>query len=271
MPATNGLHYDSRGEGESVLFIQGAGVPGGAWSPQIDALSSRFRCIWFDNRGIGKSERPNGPLDMVADARAVLDALSLERAHLVGHSLGGLVAQQMADRAESLSLLCSFARGREASSPSAAMIWIGLRTYVGTRRMRRHAFLEIVLAASKRSSLDLDAEAERFGRLFERDLADPAPIAMTQLRAASAYDASGLDLPSLVVSGAEDVLARPEYGRSLADRIPHCVFHTIEGAAHGATITHAEEVNRLLLDHVSNATARSSGVSGRAPRGEALS
>lgn len=85
--------------GEPVLFIQGAGLPGAGWRPQVTALSARFRCASFDNRGTGGSRPANEPFtidDWRADALEVLDALGWESAHVVGHSLGGLVAQSLA-------------------------------------------------------------------------------------------------------------------------------------------------------------------------------
>lgn len=104
------IAYEVAGEGAPVLFIQGAGVPGAGWTPQVDSLSERFRCASFDNRGIGGS----GPLtsafrieEMRGDALAVMDALGWESAHIVGHSIGGLVAQAVAlearDRVRSLT------------------------------------------------------------------------------------------------------------------------------------------------------------------------
>src|SRR5207247_6353917 len=136
-----------------VRLLQGVGFHGGGWRPQVDGLADRFRCVWFDNRGVGLSQPRGGPLtidQMADDARAVLDAAGCESAHVVGHSLGGLVALNLAlsarDRVRSLSLLCTFARGKDATRLTLAMLWIGTRTRIGPRRMRRRAFLELVLS-----------------------------------------------------------------------------------------------------------------------------
>ena len=106
-------------------MVQGVGVAGCGWRPQVDALSPSFRVITFDNRGIGGSTRGSAPLtiDLMADdALAIADAESLERFHLVGHSMGGLIAQAAAIRARprilSLTLMCTFADGREGSKMS---------------------------------------------------------------------------------------------------------------------------------------------------------
>src|SRR4051812_46066116 len=86
------LAYDVRGEGAPVLLIQGVGVHGDGWLPQTDALASKFRCVTFDNRGMGRSQPVGGGItveQMAEDALAVLDAEKIESAHVVGHSLGG--------------------------------------------------------------------------------------------------------------------------------------------------------------------------------------
>ena len=116
------LSYWVRGAGAPVLFIQGVGVHGSGWTPQIDALADRCQCTTFDNRGLGLSQ-PRGCAitveQMADDAAAVMDAVGWQSAHIVGHSLGGLVALHLAlsarARVRSLSLLCTFARGRDAT------------------------------------------------------------------------------------------------------------------------------------------------------------
>src|SRR4051794_31384796 len=112
------LSYAVRGNGPPVLFIQGTGTHGDGWRPQVDELSTRFRCLTFDNRGMANSQPHAGPLtveQMAEDARALLDTQGWASAHVVGHSLGGLIALQLAldapRRVRSLALLCTFARG----------------------------------------------------------------------------------------------------------------------------------------------------------------
>ncbi|MBX3226204.1 MAG: alpha/beta fold hydrolase [Labilithrix sp.] len=261
------IAWEAAGGGaEKVLFIQGAGVPGAGWKPQLAGLSDRFHCASFDNRGTGKSRRADGAFtidDWRADALEVLDALGWERAHVVGHSLGGLVAQSLAlearARVASLTLMCTFHRGAEASRLSPWIVWTGLRTYVGTRSMRRRAFLEILLSPAERAARAsaLDDYAAELAPLFGRDLGDPAAIAMKQLGAAAKHDvrarlAELADVPTLVVSGAHDRLALPAFGRALAAAIPGARFVECD-AAHGLPITRADETNRLVAEHVQSA------------------
>lgn len=258
------LSYALHGTGEPVLFIQGVAVQGEAWRPQVDGLTARYRCLWFDNRGMGRSLPLGVPLSvaqMAEDASRLLDAQGWDSAHVVGHSLGGLVAQHLAltcrARVRSLSLLCTFARGRDVTRPSLGMIWLGLRSRLGTRRQRRHAFLRIVMPPEVLAREDLDALAERLAGVFGHDLADSPPVASRQMKAMDAYDATPrlgelAGLPTLVVSAEHDPVAPPRLGRALAAGIPGARYVELAGTSHGVVIQKADVINALLLEHLSN-------------------
>jgi pimeloyl-ACP methyl ester carboxylesterase len=249
--------YDE-GAGPAVLWIQGTGVAAVGWDPQIEALRTSFRCVSFDNRGIGASTRGAGRLtvDQLADdARAVLDGLGIARAHVVGHSLGGLIALRLArrarDRVASLGLLCTFADGNVPTRLSAHVAWLGLRTLVGTRAMRRRAFLELIRSPSELAGVDRDAEAERLSAVFGRDLADSPPIVREQVWAMRGQDETPhlgalAGLPTLVMSGTDDLLAPVWAGEALARGIPGATWAPVEGAAHGLPLTRRDETNARL-------------------------
>lgn len=257
------LHYATTGEGPGVLFIQGVGVHGQGWVPQTEALANRFRCITFDNRGMGNSQPVGDPLTVEAmadDAMAIVEAAGDARpghkVHVVGHSLGGLVAQFLAIRhpqvVRSLSLLCTFANGAKAAPLTARMVWLGLRATVGTRSMRRRGFLSLLYPPGHPANPG--AEAERLAPLFGHDLADQPPIANQQLRAMRAADATpGLDtlasIPTLVVSSRHDPIAPPSLGKTLAGAIPGARYEEATDASHGLPITHAGWLNELLVSH----------------------
>jgi pimeloyl-ACP methyl ester carboxylesterase len=258
-----------------VLLVQGVGVAGAGWTPQVDALAPSFRCLSFDNRGMGSSQPAGARItveQMAEDARVLMDAQGWDSAHVVGHSLGGLVALHLAlsarERVRSLALMCTFSRGRDATRPTAWMAWVGLRSRVGTRRMRRHAFLRLVLAPSELRAADRDALAERLAPLFGHDLADQPPVAMKQLAAMRAYDATPrlgelAGIPALVMSAAHDRIAPPASGRAIAAGIPGARYVEFAGAAHGLPIQRAGEVNVLLLAHLRAAENGRSGGPGR--------
>jgi pimeloyl-ACP methyl ester carboxylesterase len=252
------IAYDVVGKGPPVLFIQGVGVPGEGWRPQLDGLADRYTCAWFDNRGLGGSSPVTGALtvrDCVEDAVAVLDALGWSKAHIVGHSLGGIIAHQLAldapNRVRTLSLLCTFTRGKDAARLTFATAWMGVRTRVGTARMRRSAFLAMILSPSERKGADPDALAARYGTWFQRDLADHPDVEMKQVRAMSQHDEShrltGLShVPTLIVSASDDPIALPIYGRQLARKITGSWYVEIGGASHGVTMSRPDAINALL-------------------------
>lgn len=263
------VQYWKAGSGPTVVLVQGAGVIGEGWRPQIDALKGRYTVIWIDNRGIGQSAITAGELtieDMAADVLAVADAERLDRFHLAGHSMGGLIAQQVAltarGRVLSLALFCTFLKGRQATVMSWPMLVIALRSRVGTRRMRRHAFVEMVMTPDSLAATDRDELCAGLQGLFGRDLADQPPIVMRQVRAMGKFDVSTRlgqlsGIPTLVLSAEHDRIARPEYGRALAEAIPGSKYVEFPGAGHAVTIQCAREINAILLDHLSpSATAR---------------
>ena len=253
------LSYEVRGDGPAVLFIQGVGVHGAGWNPQIDSLCANYRCLSFDNRGMGQSQPVPASVsveEMADDALAIVDAEKWDRFHVVGHSLGGLVAIHLAltarERVQSLSLLCTFADGRAAAPLTARMCWLGMRTRVGTRRMRRRAFVRLVMPPD--AVYDADRLTEQLAPLFGHDLADQPPIVGKQLKALRNYSATQrlkelAGIPTLVVNGAHDPISPPAVSRALAEGIAGAQYVEYPDASHGLPIQHAERVNALLREH----------------------
>ncbi len=258
------IHYTVSGTGLGVLLVQGVGVIGEGWRPQVAALERSFRTISLDNRGIGQSTL-DGRLSiegMADDVLAVADAEGLDRFHLAGHSMGGVIAQQVAltapRRLRSLALLCTFHKGSQGAAMSASLLWTAIRSRLGTRRMRRHAFVELVMPPDYLASADRDSLCEQLAVLFGRDLAEQPSILMKQLRAMSKYDGSTRlpelrDIPTLVLSAEGDRIARPVYGRALAAAIPGARYVELKSAGHAVTIQCAERVNEILLSHLQGA------------------
>jgi pimeloyl-ACP methyl ester carboxylesterase len=245
-----------------VLCIQGVGVAGDGWRPQVEALAQRYRVLTFDNRGVGATRRGAGPLSierMAADATAILDAEGIDRCHILGHSMGGLIALAVAlgapARVRTLSLLCTFADGAGPTRPTPRMIWLGTRSRLGTRTMRRMAMQEMLFPAAWLRTVDRAALAEQLNALFGRDLGQAPPIVDEQLKTMGRYDATPrlpelAAIPTLVVSGRHDPIAPPAYGRAIAAGIPGARYVEFEDASHALTIQQAERVNALLLEHL---------------------
>jgi pimeloyl-ACP methyl ester carboxylesterase len=251
------LSYDTIGRGEPVLLIQGVGVAGCGWQPQIEILGKHFEVAWFDNRGIGNSpDSPSSVLAMSQDALGVMDALEWPRAHVVGHSLGGVIAQQMAilapHRIRSLGLLCTYARGRSAISFNPADLWLNMRTAIGTQAMRRRAFFELVTDPARNISEENILELES---VFGRNLAALPRNAMAQVFALMRWNlGKGLsipEIPTLVISATNDRVAPVAEGRLLAERW-NTEWIEVAGG-HALTIQDAERINYLLLNFLCSA------------------
>ncbi len=265
------ISYQRRGEGPPVLMIQGVGVHGDGWLPQVEGLRRRFDCLTFDNRGMGESQPPAGEItieSMTQDALALMDRLGWESAHMLGHSMGGLIAQRLAltapERVRSLALLCTVSRGSDATSLKGRMLWLGIGSSVGPRAMRRRVFLRIVMPPSVLADADEPALAARLAPIFGHDLADRAPVTMKQLAALRAYDSTPrlpelARFPTLVVSAEHDPIAPPARGRALAAGISGARFVEFADSAHGVTIQRADEVNALLTEHFLEAERRRGG------------
>jgi pimeloyl-ACP methyl ester carboxylesterase len=194
---------------------------------------------------------------MAEDALAIVDTERWEKFHVVGHSLGGLVALCLAlgnrDRVLSLSLLCTFAAGRAAAPLTTRMCWLGMRTRVGTRRMRRRAFVRLVMAPT--ANFDADALAEELAPLFGHDLGDQPPVVNLQLKAMRGYTTAArlgelAGIPTLVMNGVYDPISPPRVSRALADGIAGAKYVEFPDASHGLPISHAGRVNALLLEHL---------------------
>ena len=271
------IHYELQGQGEPVLFIQGCGVTGSGWDPQVMELSTDFQCLTFDNRGIGRSKTSDPMLTvekMAADALALMAAMGWESAHVVGHSLGGVIAQQLAldapERIRSLSLLCTFSKGAEGARVTPSIAWMGLKTRLGTRAMRRRAFLRMLFPPEYLVGIRPEELALSLAPVIGRDLADWPPIVMKQVKALGKHDRTFelrklKSIPTLVVSAEKDPIALTHFGRLLCLNIPGARYVEIKGASHGVMLQEPRLTNNILADHFRSSSTQP------APLGAALS
>jgi aminoacrylate hydrolase len=256
------LAHVSRGSGPALLMLQGVGLAGGAWRPQVEAFASDFQVVCVDNPGVGSSAAHDAGTSLAAIAQGALevcDALALSRFHVVGHSMGGLIAQALAlaapTRVASLSLLCTFPHGADGARLKRGLLWPSLRSRCGTRSGRRRAFLEIIFPPEYLGAVDLSQLAAQVGDLFGRDLADAPPGMFAQLAAMKRFDVSRdlqrlASIRTLVLSAQHDLIAPPGSGRALAALIPGSRYLEIPGAGHAVPVQLPDAVNQLLRDQL---------------------
>jgi len=249
------IHYQVRGCGEALLLIMGYRGSGYMWGDEFVApLSRSFRVITFDNRGTGKSDKPNAPytLAMMADdAVGLLEALGIERAHVFGVSMGGMIAQEIALRyprqVDRLILGCTHCGGPFATLPPMPV----LETLLAPPDLPREEAIRRQWPVMFRPDF-VEANPDLFDRLTARSLAHPTPLysAMRQAMAIQRFNTYSrlyqIAAPTLVVSGSDDILVPPANAYLLADRIPNAVLEILPGLGHGFFWQSPEVVVRLL-------------------------
>jgi 3-oxoadipate enol-lactonase len=256
------IHYSTFGreDGPPVLLVQGLGADSRGWLRQRRAIGERYRGIVFDNRGVGRSDVPEGPYDlevMAADAVAVLDALGVGTAHVVGASMGGVIAQIVGvgrpDRVRSLTLACTACQH---------LTW---------RRELLASWAEIARTEGMRAVVDaasrwLIGPRSRFRFWPVVGLLGPLAVQVTpeafcaQVDAILALDDSlrialgSIAVPTLVIVGSQDILTPIGDSELLHELVPTSDLVVVPGGAHGFMVEHAGRFNapvRAFLDRVS--------------------
>jgi len=223
---------------QPLLLIMGLGATLEWWWRLIPILSSRFRTIVYDNRGVGRSDVPPGPYAipaMAEDASAVMDAAGMASAHVFGASMGGMIAQELAlrhpSRVRSLILGCTACGGRQSVPASKAVSAALSARSTMTREEAMWAMAPYIFDAGTPRALVAEDIAVRLGATVSNDgyFAQLAGI-----RAWSGtYDRlTGITMPTLVIHGETDELVPAENGRIIAKAIPGARLVMIPHASH---------------------------------------
>lgn len=243
---------------QTLLMIMGLAGSGAMWWRLLSHVARRHRAIVFDNRGTGSSASAHSGLtmaDMVDDALAVLDAAEVQTAHVIGASMGGMIAQHLAldhrDRVRSLVLACTTAGGRREAPNLRLMAAILLGPLVG--RSRTFPLVAPALY-SQRTRTDERARLREDMRIRSADRVG-ARTPLLQATAIAGHDTRSrlheLDgLPTLVVHGLEDRLISPERGRELARLIPGARLVEIPGAGHLLATDAEQQMAATVVDHL---------------------
>jgi pimeloyl-ACP methyl ester carboxylesterase len=247
------LAYDVVGDGPPVLLMMGLGYARWGWGPLTPLLAERFRVVSYDNRGIGESDVPPGPyttLQLAEDAVAVLDAVELERAHVVATSLGGMAAQELAirfsERVERLVLACTTPGGEHAYPMPAQTVEL----------MQQAATLAPDVAM-RRFVANALASEELVDEITQLRLANPPDPAgwQAQAIAGATHDAferlSEIAAPTLLLHGTEDAVVDPRNSEVLAERIPNARLEFLDGAGHLFFWEQPERTATLIREFVS--------------------
>lgn len=244
------------GEGDPLVLIAGLGAKGTSWHPFLPIAARHYRVLTFDNRGSGRAAPAPRDLsirDLAEDALRLLDWLGIDRAPVVGRSMGGMIAQELAllapDRVERLVLASTTGRVdrhlAEIFTLSARMAEQG----VPAELRHRNSMLWCLGAAS------LAREEDARTYLRARDAGDRPEDYAHQARACAAHDAlkrlKGLEIPTLLICGDDDRLTPPAHAKALAEAIPGARLVAIPGVGHLAYLEAPRRFAGVVLEFLS--------------------
>jgi 3-oxoadipate enol-lactonase len=265
---TAALYYAVAGDGPPLCLINGYRLSGAAWPHAfIDCLATRCTVIAFDNRGTGRSAKPDEGYEFGHQARdviALLDHLRLPRASLLGFSMGGAIAQEVAirhaDRVDRLILFATFCGGVWAEpAPLSVLNRIFFTDGLSPEEAARQSWPVTY------SPEYLAADGDAVERQMRRELEQPTPtfVARRQMEALRAFDSyrrlPNIAAATLVATGTHDVLVKPRNSRILAARIPNARLETLADLGHRAIWEAPEEIAELIGDFLTGPNATAGG------------
>jgi pimeloyl-ACP methyl ester carboxylesterase len=269
MPYTEGsrVHtfYEERGSGDVVVLIGGLSSTIETWGRVADLLAERYRVIRPDNRGSGRTrlDPDDGDRSMQAfagDLRDLLDALELDAVHLVGASMGGMIVQQFAvtwpERLRSLTIACSHCGGAVAvpASPDTVRKLVAASSGGSSDAVRRG--LEVVAHADSFSERPAVLEYYQWTKETWPHSVEEIQKRMAAIAKFDVAEAiRGIRVPTLVITGAQDILMPVENSRLIAERIPGARLALIEGGAHIFFLEQADAMADELAAHFDRAAA----------------
>ncbi|MEQ9618241.1 MAG: alpha/beta hydrolase [Deltaproteobacteria bacterium] len=283
------IYYEIHGTGEPLLLVEGLGYSAWMWYKQIPELSERYQLIVFDNRGAGNTDKPDSEYTieiMADDAAGLLRTLGVESAHVLGISLGGFIAQELAlrhpDLVKSLVLVSTNSGSRRNTITKYSQLWNGY--------LKLWGFLPGIMETSGKASIPgkiepyygLPKEEKiRYGlmsaftpeyyrnnpdeidRIVEWRLSNPQPTYAwkRQFRAGVQFDsserASLIKQPTLVINGSEDKIVTPESAKALSDTIPASRFVLFEESGHLLFIEQSDKFNSTVLGFLDEVSEKS--------------
>jgi len=250
------LYYEIHGTGEPLLLIEGLGYASWSWFRQIEGLSDSYCVVSFDNRGVGKSDKPDIPYSielMADDVARLLESLGIEKAHILGVSMGGYIAQKLAikypQKVKSLVLGCTSFGGPQSIPLTEEALQSMLKVEgLNAEEVIRQGFKAAI------SPKFIRGYPEVVDQLVAWRLVNPTPRYAweRQFAAAAAFNVESqlnkINVPTLVITGSEDIVVPPQNSILLAERISGAHLVIIPGGGHLFFIENAKEFNRAVLE-----------------------
>lgn len=263
MPKANvnevNVNYKVQGEGEPLVLIMGFAAPRWAWFFQTRAFRKYYKVITFDNRGVGKTDKPSEPYTiktMADDTIGLMDYLGIDKAHILGYSMGGIIAQELIinypERVKKLILSSTLPTIRQITSEMREALSLGEDFSFSEEDIRS---VDIRKALSVLVALGFDR------RLYRMILVPIAPIyvrlvglkgLMGQIEAIAGCNTlerlHTIQAPTSVIVGTGDKAAPPRSSEVIASRIPNAKLVKVEGGSHGYIWEMPGRFNKAVLD-----------------------
>lgn len=250
------LYYEIYGEGEPLVLIEGLSYSSWMWFKQIPALSKYFKLIVFDNRGVGESDKPKEPYTtsmMARDVRDLMNGLGIQKAHILGVSMGGLIAQQFAieypQMVNKLVLVCTGHNGPNAVMPSQEVLELLARPKGNTPEERvRYAIEFITTEKNRREKPDVIEE------IIEQQLSNKIPpyAYNNQLHACATHNSEEqlckIKQPTLIIFGDSDQIFPIGNAHRLHNKIAGSELVILENGGHLFLIECAAEFNKAVIE-----------------------
>lgn len=251
------LYYEEHGEGFPLVLINGLAFPMDLWFMQIRELSRRFRVIAMDNRGIGRSGKPDEeytiPL-MASDTAELLKALGIEKAHVAGLSMGGFIAQELAlthpDLIDRLILIATGTGGPQLHEASRDF-WKEVSAAIkGLKPPDAYRTDMTLMTAPSFAEEHPDILAESVSLRLKN--IQPLYAFLRQQRAAHAFSSNErihlVSRPTLIILGDKDRLFPIQLAGDFRKKLPQARFNIYEDCGHAILLERAEELNRDMLE-----------------------
>ncbi len=246
------LAYDWEGAGQWLLLISGLGYGLWFWDWLRPYLAG-LRMVSFDNRGVGDSDLPPGPyttVEMAKDALGLIKAMNIQRAHVLGHALGGMVAQElalMAPEKVGRLILVSTVHGGPRTIPIGQEALSAMLDRSGDIGEVLRRGIGIATAEGF-----LDKHPAVYNQILAKRLVEPVPpeVYKLQVQAGAKHDSEArlgdIRMPTLVLTGAEDRVVPPANAELLAKKIPNARLEIVPGAGHLLPIEKPREMGDIV-------------------------
>ena len=245
------LHYQERGDGDPLLLIMGITADGSVWEPHVSAWEKSFRCILPDNRGVGLTDKPSGgytTAQMADDLAGLLDHLGLEKVRIVGVSMGGAIALQLAlrhpNKVSSMVLMCPWARC-DAMAKGIFEHMVDCKARLTPEEFS--LFIQLLIFSKStwdnpEKCAELEADRKQYPP-FPQPLHGLAGQAAACINQDVYDDLDKIKTPTLVIGGDADIFTPPWMGKEIAEAMPNAEIYLYEDMGHAFHFENPENFN----------------------------